>query len=266
MRLIWLLLLSLSLFANERIATLSPAIAEIVAAIDGTQNIVGVSDYTLFPEALQSRPKVGGYFSLSLEKVLAQKPTLVIGLPYQDPFLQKLRTFDIRTLSVGLGRLDEIKTTITAVAAALHREEKAAELIAVIEKHEHEAPRLAVPKKVLIVFAASSVLRKGVYVAGHDLYFEKILQLCNAENAYSEAYSSQPVLAIEGIIAADPDTVLLLFGPLDDVDTDDVLKQWQALPIKAAENGSIKVIQNDYILIPSQRVGETISTICREIQ
>ena len=266
MHLVLLLVFTLSLIANERIVTLSPAIAEIVSSIDGVENIVGVSQYTVFPKELQSRPKVGGYFALSFEKVLAQRPTLVIGLPHQEAFLQKLHAFKIKTLTIKLSRLEEIKATINTIAAALHKEQKGQELISVIEQHEKEAPRLTRPKKVLIVFAASSILQKGVYVAGHDLYFEEVLHRCNATNAYSEEYTAQPVLTIEGVIATDPDTVLLLFGPLDDVDTEDVLKQWQELPIKAAKNGSIKVIQNNYILIPSQRVGETISTICKEIQ
>lgn len=266
MRLILLLVLSLSLWASERIVTLSPAIAEIVSSIDGIDNIVGVSEYTVFPEALQSRPTVGGYFSLSLEKVLAQRPTLVIGLAHQEAFLQKLHAFKIKTLSIRLSRLEEIKASIGTIAVSLNREQKGQALIKTIQKHEKEAPKLAQPKKVLIVFAASSVLQEGVYVAGHDLYFEEVLHLCNATNAYSDEYASQPILTIEGIIATDPDTVLLLFGPLDDVATTEVLTQWQKLPIKAARSGNIKAIQNNYILIPSQRVGETIATICKELQ
>ena len=114
MRLIWLLLFSLSLFASERIVTLSPAIAEITADLGALEEIVGVSEYTYYPQALQARSKIGGYFSLSLEKIIALNPTLVIGLPHQQETLARLETFHIKTLQVELGKISEIEPSTIA--------------------------------------------------------------------------------------------------------------------------------------------------------
>jgi ABC-type hemin transport system substrate-binding protein len=74
------------------------------------------------------------------------------------------------------------------------------------------------------------------------------------------------MLNIEGIIATNPDHVLLLLGPLDKVDPEAVKKRWRELPINAAKNNHITVIQNDHILIPSQRVSKTIPAICEALQ
>lgn len=266
MRLIWLLLLSLSLFADERIVTLSPAIAEITADLGAQEAIVGVSEYTYYPQTLQTRPKIGGYFSLSLEKIIALKPTLVIGLPHQAKTLKELEAFKIKTLQVKLGKIGEIKSSITAIAKTIRREKKAKELVREIEESQSSAPKLAQKKSVLIVFANASGIDKGVYVAGHDLYFEEILQLCGAQNAYRERYSAQPILQAESLIAADPDTVLLLFGPLDRFDADAVMRSWERLPLKAVKNRSIRIIQSDYLLIPSHRIAKSIRTICEAIR
>ncbi|MEA3374506.1 MAG: helical backbone metal receptor [Campylobacterota bacterium] len=265
-RLIFLLLFSLPLFSQERIVTLNPAVADIVAALDETENIVAVSDYTLYPEVLVSRPKVGGYTTLSIEKVLSHRPTLVIGLEHQQKFLSQLQAFHIRTEMVRLERIEDIKKSILSLAALLHHEEKGEALIAEIEMSKKSAPKLPVPQSVLIVFANASSLSRGVYVAGHDLFFEEIIQACGASNAYTSDYSLQPVLNVEGIIATNPDHVLLLSGPLDRVNLEKLLQRWQALPIKAAKNNQIKVIRNDYILIPSQRIAESIRTVCEAIQ
>jgi len=266
MRLIWLLLFSLSLFAQERIVTLSPAIAEITADLGALEEIVGVSEYTYYPKALQTRPKIGGYFSLSLERIIALSPTLVIGLPHQQETLEKLEAFNIRTLQIELGKIDEIKRSISAIAETLQREERGHQLVDAIEKSQRTAPKLEKKKSVLIVFGNASGIDKGVYVAGHDLYFEEILHLCGAQNAYKESFNAQPVLKAEGLIATDPDTVLLLFGPLDRFDADAVMRSWQRLPLKAVRNNSIKIIQSDYLLIPSHRVAKSIKTICEAIR
>ena len=266
MRLIILILFSLPLFAAERIVTLSPAIAEITADLGALDEIVAVSEYTYYPKALQQRPKIGGYFSLSLEKIIAMRPTLVIGLPHQRETLEKLETFRIRTLQVELGKIKEIESAITAIAQTLNRQADAQKLLGEIELSRTSAPKLEKSKNVLIVFGNASGIDKGVYVAGHDLYFEEILHLCGAENAYREDFNAQPLLKAEGLIATDPDTVLLLFGPLDRFDADAVMRSWRQLPLKAVRNNSIRIIQSDYLLIPSHRVAKSIRTICEAIR
>lgn len=266
MRLIFLLFFSISVFAAERIVTLSPAIAEIVSGVGEEVSIVAVSDYTLYPRGLRDRPKVGGYMTLSIEKVLSHKPTLVIGLTYQKAFLSQLQAFGIRTQMVRLESIEDIKESIGLVAELLHHYEAGQRLLAEIEMSVKKAPKLSMPRSVLIVFANSSALSRDVYVAGHDLFFEEVLQICGASNAYTSNYSLQPVLNIESIIATNPDHVLLLLGALDKVAASEVKSQWQALPIKAAKENKIDVIQNDYILIPSQRIAQTITIICEAIR
>ena len=228
MRLVLLLLFSLSLIANERIITLSPAIAEIVSSLDNADNIVAVSDYTLYPAKLTTKPKVGGYTTLSIERVLAQKPTLVIGLEHQKPFLKQLNAFHISTQVIQLESISDIKTSIRTLAKRLQVIQQGEAVITEMDKQIADAPKLSKAQSVLIVFANASSLSRGVYIAGHDLFFEEILHLCGATNAYTQEYSMQPILNVEGIIATNPDHVLLLLGPLDKVDPEAVKKRWKA--------------------------------------
>ncbi len=262
MRILVLFLLTLSLYAQERIVTLSPAIAEIVSGLGKTQNIVGVSDYTLYPSQLTKKPKVGGYTTLSLERTLALKPTLVIGLQHQQPFLDKLQHFNIKTKALTLGNTQQIESSIFQLGELLKQSKNAQTMIQKIEDAKSSAPHNENNDSVLVVFASASELSRGVYVAGHDLFFEEILESCNTHNAYRDNYNMQPIMSIESIIASNPDRVLLLLGPLDKVDPMAVKKQWMSLPIKAAKAHKITVIQNDYILIPSQRIAKSIQTIC----
>lgn len=266
MRFIILLSLIINLHATERIITLSPAIAEIVAALGAQDDIVGVSEYTLFPPSLQNRPKVGGYFSLSLEKILVQNPTLVIGLPQHTKILNKLEHFHIKTLTLPLQTITEIKNAITITGDYLNRKTEVLPLIEAINKSIKNAPKLTKSKKVLIVFANASGIKKGVYVAGHNLYFEEILHICGAQNAFSDDYAAQPLLHIENLIATNPDTVILLFGPKDNYEASKVMASWQILPINAVKTQSIKIIQSDYLLIPSHRVAKSIQTLCEAIK
>ncbi len=266
MRIIFLLLFTLMLQAQERIVTLSPAIAEIVSGLGESSAIVGVSDYTLYPPQLSTRPKVGGYTTLSLERTLTLKPSLVIGLNHQQPFLSKLQHFGIKTKTITLGSTQEIASAIFQLGEQLHQPEAAKKMIQAISDAKTNAAHNENNETVLIVFANSSELSRGVYVAGHDLFFEEILESCHTQNAYKDSYNLQPILGIESIIASNPDQVLLLLGPLDKTDPMALKKQWMALPINAAKNHKITIIQNDYILIPSQRIAKSITTICQVLK
>lgn len=266
MRFIIIIFLVITLHSNERIVTLSPALGEIVSGLGLEKSIVGVSDYSFYPHSLQNKEKVGGYFSLSLEKIIALKPTLVVGLPYQNDILRKLEHFNISTLSLKLERIEEIKKGIEKLGKQLNKTEEADALILQINHASKDITPLKTSRKVLIVFAASSGLSKGVYVAGHNLYFEEVLHLCGAQNAYTDTYRAQPVLHIENLIATNPDTVLLLYGPKDSYNEQQVRQEWQKLPINAAKTNSIKIIQSDYLLIPSQRISNTITTLCEAIK
>ncbi|MDF1881645.1 hypothetical protein JHD50_10075 [Sulfurimonas sp. MAG313] len=58
MRIVFILIVSLSLYAQERIITLTPAISEIIFALNKGDELVGVSEYFSFPKEVQSITKI----------------------------------------------------------------------------------------------------------------------------------------------------------------------------------------------------------------
>jgi len=98
-----------TLWSSERIITLSPSLTEIVSALGHGKQLVGVSDYSVYPEAVSKLPKVGGYSNPNLEKILSLNPTLVLTQSYQSTLRSQLEHFGIETLSLELIRLNDIK-------------------------------------------------------------------------------------------------------------------------------------------------------------
>ena len=260
---LWLLAGTL-LCASERIVTLSPAISEILFGLERGDEVVGVSRYASWPEAVKTLPKVGGYFNPSLERILALRPTLVIGHAQHGELLERLERLGIRVVRLELSRIGSIKESIGRLGTLLECPAKAAELIAAIDAAIGNAAKLEQEEKVLVVFGLRRDLTKQIYVAGHDLYFEEILGYCGAQNAFSDPYGAQPVLGIEGLIATDPDQVVIFYSPGTDgdVDREAILRQWHDLPIAAAKHKRVHIVQKDYMNIPSHRVAQSIETMC----
>jgi iron complex transport system substrate-binding protein len=258
MRLILLLLLTLHLYA-QRIVALSPAIADILFALERGDEVVGVSDYTFYPKEAAELPKVGGYFEPNIEKILLLKPTLVIAQSLHSHTLEQLQHLGIATQSVALDSIDNIKKTIHALAGS--HPQKAKAVIASIDSSIANAHSKPTNTTVIIVFGLFDDLRDNIYISGTGLFFNEIIEICGAKNAYTSSLPPQPVLNYEALITLNPDRVLILNSNLTS-DTKKALKTWNELPIKAAKEKKIRLLNYDFISLPSQRIAKSIEIIC----
>ncbi|NOQ32468.1 MAG: ABC transporter substrate-binding protein [Helicobacteraceae bacterium] len=268
MRLLFLILLSFtSLFAYERIVTLSPSITEIVFELGVGAEVVGVSDYSSYPIAAEKLEKVGGYAQPSLERILKQRPTVVIGHLQHSELLKQLEHFHVKTINVELSHIENIKDSIAKLGVKLNKSKKAKAMIDEIDKSIKEAKKVKTNKDVLIVYGARESLKRQNFIAGHDMFFEDILKICGASNAYKSEFQNQPVLTLEGIIATNPDKVLILHSCASNGGIDDqkIKDMWNALPINSSKTKSVEILKDNYLLIPSHRIAKSITKICEEV-
>ena len=75
-----LLLLSQTVFAEQRIVSAGGTLTEIIYALEKQQSLVGVDQSSVYPEAATELPQVGYYRDLAAEGVLSLKPTAVFAL------------------------------------------------------------------------------------------------------------------------------------------------------------------------------------------
>lgn len=263
---IFFLFLSLSLFAQERIIALAPSISEIVFALGRGDELVGVSEYASYPEAVKKITKIGGYSNPSLEKIFSLDPTLVIGQTHYDKTLRQLNQLGIKTLTLEMTTLQNIQDSITAIAQALNEDPSA--LIQPIQTAMEKAKQATrKQQRVLIVYGLSLDINRGLYIAGHDIFYEDIIHLCGAQNAFEQEQMSQPVLHYEGLIETNPDKVILLHHTATDgeVDYEKAKELWYNIPINAAKNKEIHIMNAHHLSIPSHRVAQSITDICEVI-
>ncbi|WP_345979835.1 helical backbone metal receptor [Sulfurimonas sp. HSL3-2] len=257
----------LTLWGNERIISLSPSITEIVYALGGGDEMVATSDYSLYPKEAQHLPIIGGYSRPNLEKIIALRPTLVIGQDSNLATLEKLQKFGIKTLMIRLQTIDDIKDSIMTVSKNISKQENAAKLVKEIDDSLKDAKKANKPHSVMIVYGLKEDLRGGIYIAGHNIFFEDIIKACGNTNAYTSEVLSQPVLSYENVIALNPQQIIILHSMATEpnVDVKKALHNWYAIPTEASRNKKISIVDESYLHIPSQRVAQTIKRLCREM-
>ena len=90
-----LLIITINLFGEQRIITLSPSLNEIVFALGSGKDIVANTQYCNFPIESKKIPKVGGYSSISLEKILISNPSIILSQNYDEKLVSNIKKLNL---------------------------------------------------------------------------------------------------------------------------------------------------------------------------
>ena len=256
MRYIFLLLFTVNLFSYDRIVALSPSINEIIYALGMGEKIVGNTTFCKYPEDAKTKPKVGGYFSPSLEKIISLKPDIVIMQNSSIKLSKKLNKLGIKSKIVKLKSLEDIKNTISSIGGILNKNQQASEILNDLDIKLKQTANILKNKKILIVIGHNTKLEKRIFVAGQNLYFDDIINRSGNTNAFKSKRAGQPILNLENIIATNPDIVILLapFTKQKGLTKDDLIKPWLELPINAKKTKAVYVLDKHYAGIASHRL------------
>lgn len=259
-KLLYLLLFLNFLSANERIITLSPAVNEIVFALGLGDKVIANTDFCDFPIESKKIEKVGGYGSVSLEKVLKLNPSTIINQSYDKKLNQDLSSLGFKTLVYSSNNIEDIKFTIEDLGDKFDKKTEAKKLNDDIEDSLKSIENIIKNQKILIVISPQNTLSSQIYVAGNFVYFEDIIKKSQNQNAYQSSLKSQPVINSEKIIGLNPDIIVLLAPFLENEKTkqEDMKKMWEKLPINASKQKNIYIIDKLYSGIPSHRVKNLI--------
>ncbi len=255
-KLLALLFFTLSLNAKERIITLSPSINEIIYAIGAGEQVVGNTEYCKYPKETLKVTKVGGYFSPSLEKIIALNPSMVVMQKNNNKLSQQLTKLNIKNQIVHIDTLDNIRDSIITLGELFHREQNATKIVSDINSSLKSIKGIVKDKKILMVIGHNTSLDKQIFVAGQNLYFNDIIEESGNQNALNSKRKGQPVLNMENIIATNPDIVILLAPYRKDkrLTKKELLEPWKSLPISATKSNSIYFIDKYYAGVPSDRL------------
>ena len=255
-KIIFILLFCINLLGAERIVTLSPSVNEIIFALGEGENIVANTQHSDFPLESKSIKKIGGYNSISLEKILKVNPTVVVGQDYDEKLNSNLKALGITTLSYKTNTISLIKNTINELGIFFKQEEKAKELNTNIDNAMASVAGLVKDKKILIIISPKDSLSNQIFVSGNHIYFEDVILASGNKNAYFSNSTAQPVVNTEKIIGMNPDIIILLAPFLEDdlKAQTKLINTWKQLPVNASKDDNIYTIDKLYAGIPSHRV------------
>lgn len=232
----------------QRIVSLTPSNTEILYALGLEDKIVGVTKYCNYPPEAAKKPKVGES-NISLEKVIAMKPDLVLAHSVlNDTETARLKSLGIKILSTDPKTFAEVTADIRRIGKATGASKKAETLADSMDKSIQSIknkPHSGKKTKILVVIQTSPL-----WVAGPETFVDEMIICINGENIAYDAKPGFNLFSSETAFARNPD--LIIVTRREDKTYFENSPVWKKT--KAVRNDRVEVIDPDLILRPGPRL------------
>ena len=267
MRLLIALALSATALAAppQRIISAAPSITETLFALGLGDRVVGVTDYCHYPPEARKKPKIGGYLRQSLETIVSLRPDLVIYERSPSNLAGQLERLKISSLEVDFRTLADIQASMQKIADAAGVPERGRALresimrdFDAIRTHVKNRPR---PKLMFVVGRTPGTLT-GLIVVGGKPYLSELIDIAGGMNAFEDAGPPYPKVAMEEVLARDPDVIVDRAdmgdqGGATEAQRRAVVELWSTYPkLKAVKQHRIFAVDSDIFVAPGPRIVE----------
>ncbi|WP_079529282.1 cobalamin-binding protein [Halobacillus hunanensis] len=243
-----------------RIVSICPSNTEIVAYLEQEEMLVGVDNYSDFPEQVRQLPRLGPDLSIDIDAVAELKPDLVLSslsVPGMEKNIEGLRERNIPQLILNPGSLQEIAIDIKEVGKAIglpdHGEKKANEFLQEIEMYR--AKSNAKEKKPSLYW---EWWPKPIFTPGQGNWLTEISELAGCVNLFGEEKEASVQTDWEDVRERDPDHICMVWvGVKEEKMNPDLLRKrpgW--LEMKAIKEDNIHVLEESLYCRPSPRLLE----------
>ena len=246
-----------------RIIALAPHIVENLFAIGAGDNIVGTVDYADYPAEAQSIERIGGYYGISLEKVLALKPDLVIAWKSGN---QSEDLAQIERLGIKVYLSNPV--TIAGVADELLT---FGEFTGNIEQSQQAASAFTQKLNAIIKSQQDKKNITGFYqlwaepmmTVGKNTWISQLIETCHVSNVFAQSVTDYPQISIENVIVTKPQVIII---PDEKSKTPQPVVNWQKWPeVPAVKNDQFISVNADLLHRFTPRMLDGLADMCVKI-
>ncbi|MBA2961471.1 MULTISPECIES: ABC transporter substrate-binding protein [Ramlibacter] len=241
--------------APRRIVTLLPSLTETVCALGACERLVGVDDWSNWPEPVRTLPHVGGLDDAQVERLVALRPDVVL-VGATARAAARLERLGIPVVGLDIKTLADARRVFDTVGRLLQvpGAEKAWQLVeAGVEAAVRSVPAAA--RGTSVYFEVSA----GPYAASESSHIGELLTRLGATNVVPARLGSVPKLNPEFVVRADPQLILIA-----DRDAPSLATRPGWSRIRALRDGrvcALSAAQGDVVVRPGPRLAEAAQVL-----
>lgn len=248
----------------RRIVSLAPNITEVVYAAGAGGKLVGTVDFSDYPAAAKTLPRVGSYARVDIEAVAALRPDLVLAWDSGNPpaAVAQLRKLGIPVFVTEPKTLDDVARDLErygtlagtdAAGKAVARDFRSR--LAALEK------QYATRRPVRVFY---EVWDEPLMTVNGRQIISDVIRLCGGDNIFADLPALAPTVSVEAVLAANPDAIIA--GGMGEKNAAwlDPWKKWPRL--KANAKGNLFFIDPNLLQRHTPRLLDGAERMCAQLE
>lgn len=247
----------------QRIISLAPSLTELIYAAGAGAKLVGVIEYSDYPEAAKALPRVGRHDMLDMERILSLRPDLVVAWQSGNPraSVRRLRELGLTVYIAEPKHLESIPSHIERLAILAGTESIArpaiedfrARLAALVNQYSNK----------VAISTFYQVWDKPLISAGGNELINDIISLCGGKNIFSDISLVAPKVSKEAVLVRDP---LVIIASGVDIERPQWLDDWKNWPaVRAVANNNLFFVPPDLVQRHTPRALQGAEILCAQI-
>lgn len=249
----------------QRVISLGAHATELLFSAGAVDRIVGVVQYSDYPEAAQRIPVIGDSQQIDIERVAALKPDLAVvwwhgnierqleqlqrlGIPlfYSEPH----RLHDIPESVLRFGQLLGTESVARPVAEKMRQH-----LTMLVRQYQHRPP----------VRLFYQIWDKPLYTLNGTHIVNDAIQVCGGVNIFSDLTVLAPNVSIESVLHANPEAM---------ISTDERSQQptggihlWEQYPVlQAVQRKNLFILDGNLLNRSGPRMLDGVTALCQTLE
>jgi ABC-type Fe3+-hydroxamate transport system substrate-binding protein len=246
----------------QRLVSLAPSITETLYALGLGDRLVGDTDYCDFPPEAKLKPHVGAVLNPSLEKIVALKPDLVLGIAEANrrETADQLERLNVPLYGLTAHSLDETLRLITDLGHVLDDETRAQALVASLQRRiDAVEQRVAGQPRPKVLFVT---WYRPLITAGPHTFVSDVIQRAGGVSISDDLHGDWPRMSLEEVLVRDPDVILFP----SDKSLSPGLKEFAAMPgwkdLRAVKDHRMYFV-SEALIHPSPRLVDALEEVAR---
>lgn len=248
----------------QRVVSLAPHVTELLFAAGGGDRIVGAVNYSDYPPAARSIPRVGDNRQVDIERLLALKPDLLVVWRHNASVrqMEQLRQLGIPLYYSESHKLDDIPEAVLRMGQLLGTEPQAKQNAADLKRQiDNLAARYRNRPPVRVFY---QVWDRPLYTLNDRHIVNDAIRICGGENVFARLANTAPSITPEAVLQENPEAIVS--GDRRDQIVSGI-EMWKRYPtMLAVRRGNLFAISGDLMNRSGPRIIAGAAELCERLE
>jgi iron complex transport system substrate-binding protein len=257
--------------AEPRIVSLAPHLTELAYSAGLESRLVGVVEWSDFPEAANALPRIGDAFRFDPERILELGTTHALvwvgGTPAAA--IEQIEALGVEVVPIETRSLEQIGQALDALSTLADDPGVGRSAAAAFRKRLDRLQGERSDEPPIRVFYQISP--RPLFTLGQRHVINEVFDLCGAVNVFTDLDQEAASVSAEAVLDRNPDLILVGLEPLDgpdqDGNEDTKARAFDRLnaQLKRFECSAVMGVEAEPLVRPTARILDAAAALCARL-